>query len=464
MLKAQILIGTGTLLAGTMAVAREESPNVLIFIADDLGWEEVGAYGHPVVKTPHVDWLAAHGLRFDNFYLAASSSSPSRSAILSGMYPCCTEARNLHEDMPPYISLFTDRLHDHGYHTMLVGKSHGTNNPTLRARFDQVSLVDWSRPWEMADLWLEALKQRPREKPFFLFAASIDPHRPYKQGSYAHPYSPDDVVVPPYLQDSPEMREELADYYNEISRFDDHVGQVLEVLRKEGELDNTLIIVMSDNGRPFPQCKTRMNVQGLRSPFIVYYPAMVKGGGVTSSLASAVDIAPTILDIVGIRRSAALQGLSLLPVLKDPDRRVRTYAFAEHDWHVFRAYERAVVTEKFIYIRNWLPHLPNPAVGESMRMPAYKRMLADYQAGTLPPEMSDCFVCPRAAEELYAVPTDRHCMHDLSGDPTFGAALERLRLVLDVWQQSIGDLFPGEPMLKPDNADRLTGNPLKEKK
>ena len=293
-----LLASSALLISSNLSMAaKEKRPNILIFIADDLGWEEVGAYGHPVVKTPNIDWLASQGMRFDNFYLTASSSSPSRSSIFTGMYPSCTGARNLHENMPAYINLFPDMLKEKGYYTMLVGKTHGTNLPAVQKRFDYGSFIDWSKPWTMIDVWKNALNQRPKDKPFFLFAASIDPHRPFKQGNYEKPYLSEQVIVPPYLHDSPEMREELADYYNEISRFDDHVGQVLNLLKEEGELENTFIIVMSDNGRAFPQSKTRVNMQGIKSPFIVYYPPLIKKGTVTESLASAVDIAPTLLDV-----------------------------------------------------------------------------------------------------------------------------------------------------------------------
>lgn len=445
--------------------AVNKQPNILIFIADDLGWEEIGAYGNSVVKTPNIDWLASNGLKFNNFYLTTSSSSPSRSSILTGMYPSCTESRNLHEDMPSYIDLFTDRLHDNGYYTMLVGKSHGTNNLKVRNRFDYVSLINWSRPWEMADLWKDAIIKRQKDKPFFMFAASIDPHRPYKQGDFNDPYDPSEVVVPPYLQDSPEMREELADYYNEICRFDDHVGQILELLKEEGELENTFIIVMTDNGRPFPQCKTRVNVQGLKSPFIVYYPKLIKEGQETSSLASAVDIAPTVLDLIGISRAAGMQGISLLPILKDPRKEVRKYAFAEHNWHVFMAYERSVITKDFLYIKNWLPELSNPSVGETMRMPAYKKMLSDYKLGKLSSEYVDCFVSPRSPEEFYSIKSDIHCMNNLVNDSLYNINLNELRLVMSVWQQSIGDFFPGKHKLKKDISDRITGDKIiKQKK
>lgn len=464
MKKNTLILASGALLfaPGVAMEASEKSPNILIFIADDLGWEEVGAYGHKVVKTPNMDWLASQGMRFDNFYLTASSSSPSRSSIFTGMYPSCTGARNLHENMPAYINMFPDRLHDKGYYTMLVGKTHGTNLPTVQKRFDYGSFIDWSKPWTMVDLWKNALKQRPKDKPFFMFAASIDPHRPFKQGVYEKPYSPDEVVVPPYLHDSPEMREELADYYDEISRLDNHIGQVLQLLREEGELENTCIIVMSDNGRAFQQSKTRVNMQGLKSPFIVYYPPLIEKGVVTESLASAVDIAPTLLDLAGAKRAAGVQGISLLPILKDAKAEVREFAFAEHNWHVFKAYERAVITKQHIYIRNWLPELTNPVVVEVMKEPSYKAMLAAYEKGELSNEQLDCFISPRPAEELFDIKEDVHCLKNIATKKSMKGVKETLGLVLKSWQMSIGDTFD-DSKLKEDTSDRITGKPFKQK-
>ena len=433
-------------------------PNILIFIADDLGWEEVGAYGHQVVKTPNIDWLAQNGLRFDNFFLTASSSSPSRSSIFTGMYPSSTRAQNLHDKLPPQATLFPDCLQENGYYTMLVGKNHGTNTPEIEKRFDY--LKSTGKPWKMGELWVDALRQRPAAKPFFMFAASLDPHRPYKQGEYIDPYQPSEVVVPPYFPDSPEMREDIADYYNEVSRFDKHIGEVLDLLREEKELENTIIIVMTDNGRPFPQCKTRVNVQGVKSPCIVYYPAIVEKGSVTESLASAVDIAPTLLEIGGAKRSPGLQGISLLPILRNPETEVREYAFAEHNWHTFRAYERAVMTKDFVYIRNWLPHLSNPSVGDAMRTPAYVQMLDDFKNGRLAEIYQDCFIAPRSEEELYAIKKDIHCLNNIAGKRAMKKELNRFRLVLKVWQESVGDIFPGEQHLKPDADDGRFFRPL----
>lgn len=425
-------------------------PNILIFIADDLGWEEVGVYGHQVVKTPNIDWLAQNGLRFDNFFLTVSSSSPSRSSILTGMYPSSTRAQNLHDKLPPQISLFSDGLRECGYYTMLVGKNHGTNSPEIEKRFDYLKSI--GKPWKMGDLWKDALMQRPEDKPFFMFAASLDPHRPYKQGVCDALYNPSEVVIPPYLPDSPEMREDIADYYSEVSRFDKHIGEVIDLLRENKELENTIIIVMTDNGRPFAQCKTRVNVQGIKSPFIVYYPNIVQKGGITASLASAVDIAPTLLELAGVKRLSGLQGISLLPILSNPDVEVRKFAFAEHNWHAFKAYERAVITKELIYIKNWLPHLSNPVVGDAMRTPAYSLMLEEFEKGKLEEIYQDCFIAPRFEEELYAITKDIHCLNNIAFKHSMKKELSRLRLVLEVWQESVGDIFPGEENLKQDDG------------
>jgi N-sulfoglucosamine sulfohydrolase len=430
-----------------------EKPNIVVFIADDLGWEESSPYGNPNIYTPNIQKLADEGIRFDNFYLTASSCSPSRSSLLSGLYPHNTGAMNLNEDMKPDILLFPELLRDAGYYTMLIGKSHGTNNPEIKAKFDVLQKADWNKPWIMGDMWLTAIKESPKEKPFFLWAASIDPHYPFYQGEHPHKHKPEDVVLPPYYPNIPEMREELAAYYDEIGRFDQHVGMVISELEKQGILDNTLIFILSDNGRPFPQAKTRVNKQGLKSPFIVWYPKLIKPSA-TQSLASAIDLAPTILDICNIEKPEVMPGESLLPTFKNPDVEIRRYAFGEHNWHVFKAFERCVITKEHIYIKNWLPHLPNLPVGENQSYPSVQKMKAMYDSGILKDEYADCFVAPRPGEELFDVVKDSHCMNNLASRKKSQKVLNQFQNALTVWMQETNDIFPGEYKLKKDKIDR----------
>ena len=192
----------------------------------------------------------------------------------------------------------------------------------------------------------------------------------------------------------------------------------------------------------------------------MYYPPLIKKGVVTESLASAVDIAPTLLDVAKVKRSAGLQGVSLLPVLKEPETEVREYAFAEHNWHVFKAYERAVITKEYIYIRNWLPQLSNSVVVEVMTEPSYKTMLSAYEKGELPAVQQDCFISPRPEEELFNTIKDIHCLKNIANKKSMKKIKEKFNLVMETWQMSIGDVFD-ENKLKQDTSDRITGKSLK---
>lgn len=453
------LIATGIL--GLTALSQQahsqEKPNIVVFIADDLGWEELGAYGNPVVKTPNIDKLAQSGIKFNNYFLCASSSSPSRSCMFSGLYPHSAGAENLHDDLSPKTIIFPELLKENGYYTMLIGKSHGTNKPGVRKKFDKMVQAQWEKPWTMGDMWVQAIEERPKNQPFFMWCASIDPHRPYKQGEFTDPHDPKEVIVPPYMPDIPEMREELADYYDEISRFDEHIGMVVEKLEKEGLLNNTFIIVMTDNGRPFPQSKTRVNVQGLKSPLIICYPSLIEGGTQTNSLASAIDLAPTILDIAGIEKPGVMQGYSMMSLLNNPDSEIRKYAFGEHNWHIFMGYERVAITKDYVFIKNWLSDLPNPSVVETMFMPAYQKMYEMWKSGKLAEQYTDCFIAPRSAEELFDIKKDIHCTNNLIDNQELQSVVGKMRIVLETWQESTGDAFPGRENLKQDTSDRYTG-------
>jgi arylsulfatase A-like enzyme len=454
------LIAAEAALGAAPATAAGRAPNVVVFIADDLGWEESSPYGNPVVRTPNLQRLANEGLRFDRFFLTASSCSPSRSSLFSGRYPHNTSAKDLHTDMSPDVELFIEPLRVAGYFTMLIGKSHGTNHAAVVKKFDVMTKADWNRPWTMGDMWERALRERPMDRPFFLWAASIDPHRPYRQGEYRQRHDPAKVIVPPYYPDNAAVREDLADYYDEIARFDEHVGQALRVLAEQGVLDQTVILVMTDNGRAYPQAKTRVNVAGLKSPLLVRYPPLVQPRGVAPGLVSAVDLAPTLLELAGAPALRQTDGVSFVRLLRDPAARVRTTAFAEHNWHGTRAFERAAITESHLYIRNWLPELSNPPPGEVAPLPFYQAMRVEYEAGRLPAVQSDSLIAPRPAEELFAIDTDWHCLRNLVGQPGAAETLRHLQAELAAWQQRTGDAFPGKDQLRGDNVDRRTGQPI----
>ena len=177
--------------------AQAERPNIIFFIADDVSQEDFGCYGHPSIKTPSVDALAAGGMRFDNAYLTTSSCSPSRCSIITGRYPHNTGAPELHVKLPDSQVRFPELLRKAGYYTVLSGKNHMFSSKD-RA-FDKITRG--GGPGSEAD-WVEHVQNRPMDKPFFFRFASSDAHRSWQVSKDAPSYENDEIVVPPYLVDT----------------------------------------------------------------------------------------------------------------------------------------------------------------------------------------------------------------------------------------------------------------------
>jgi N-sulfoglucosamine sulfohydrolase len=429
--------------------AEPQRPNFLVFIADDLACDDCGAYGHKTIRTPNLDALARDGLRFDRAFLTCSSCSPSRSSIMTGRYPHSTGAEQLHWPLPADQTAFPELLKKNGYWTAAVGKWHLGND--ARRGFDTLSA-------DVAKM-VPTLRDRPRDKPFFLWAAFVDPHRPYQDNTLAKPHRPEDVVVPPYLPDVPEVRTDLAHYYDEITRLDGVVGEVLAELKKQDAANDTVVLFLSDNGRPFPRCKTTVYDSGIRTPLLVRWPREVDPGSVCPRLVSSIDIAPTLLELAGLPPAKTFQGVSFARLLRKPDgRAVREHAFAEHNWHDFDDHGRAVRTERFKYIRNYYPELPGTPPADAVRSPTFQTMRKLRDAKKLTAEQMNPFVKPRPAEELYDTAADPHELKNLADDPKFADELRQLRLVLSQWRRDTGDGLPRART--PDEFDRQTGERL----
>ncbi len=462
---------------GNCGVAAESRPNFILFIADDMAWDDCGAYGHPRIRTPNLDRLAGDGMRFDNAFLTASSCSPSRASIITGRYPHQTDAEQLHWPVPAAQVTFVERLKESGYWTAAAGKWHLGN--ALTNRFDRVldiGTAGFQLPSGPAASkarmvergsdglqsgcrdWVPVLRDRPRDRPFFLWLAALDPHRDYEENIIPNPYRPEEVRVPPYLPDEENTRKDLALYYNEITRLDRYVGEVLAELEKQGETGNTFVIFISDNGRPFPRDKTTVYDSGIKTPWIVRWPGRVQPGSTCASLVSSVDLAPTFLDLAGVRAPALFEGVSFAPLLRDSKATVREFVFAEQNWHDYEARNRAVRTARFKYILNEYYDLPLTPPADGVRSLTYTAMRRLRDAGQLTPEQSVCFVKPRLREEFYDTSKDPFEMKNLAGDPAYQSELERLRALLAGWKQKTDDSTPAHRTA--DEFDREEGTPL----
>jgi N-sulfoglucosamine sulfohydrolase len=271
--KTALGVTAGLLGVSSTRAAKSKRPNIVLFIADDISVNAFGCYGHPTIQTPNVDRLADQGNRFDNAYLPTASCSPSRTSLITGRYPHNTGGPELHMNGNPHLKelpQFPHELRKAGYYTALAGKGH----------FNGYVKNSFNRLYESgvggAGYWVTALKDRPKDQPFFMWFAANDAHRGWDMPLSEGPHGPEDVQVPPYLVDGEATRKDLAHYYNEVHRFDKHIGDVIDELKAQKVYENTVIVVMADNGRPFPRDKTWLFDSGIKTPLVVHWPAEIQ--------------------------------------------------------------------------------------------------------------------------------------------------------------------------------------------
>jgi arylsulfatase A-like enzyme len=222
-----------------------------------------------------------------------------------------------------------------------------------------------------------------------------------------------------------------------------------------------VIIVIGDNGRPFPRCKTRVYDSGMQTPFIVFWPKGIKNKGAhPEGLISSLDIAPTVLELAGAAAPKEYQGRSFVPMLKNPAAEIRTSVFSEHNWHDYEAHERMIRTKDYLYLINARPNLTNCGPADSKTSPAQAALNHLRDLGKLTVAQADVFIAPRPEEELFDVKNDPDQLLNLASVPQYQKKLEEMRGLLNKWRTETGDRTPEK--LRPDEFDRETGEPLKK--
>ncbi|MYB17503.1 MAG: sulfatase [Holophagales bacterium] len=442
------VLGLGLLLAAASPPARgaDESPNIVVFVADDAGWSDFGAFGNRAVRTPNLDRLAATGVVFENAFLTTASCSPSRISILSGRYPHATGAEDLHTPLPTGVDLLPAYLAREGYFTGHMRKTH--YGPEGERQFDWFS----EETWEGLPGFLDVAGDRP----FFLWIGFRDPHRPYSSDAVDPPHDPGEVAVPPYLVDDEETRADLALYYDEISRMDGEIGRMLAELDRRELREDTLVVFLSDNGMPFPRAKATAYDAGIRTPLIVFWPGVTPSGARYPGLTSVIDLAPTLLEAAGAGIPESFQGESFAAALTDQTAPGREYVFAERNWHNCDEHIRTVRGVRYKLIRNAYAELPLCTPADASRSASWYSLTARREAGTLTPGQARLFEAPRPVIEVYDLEADPHELVNLAGRPEVERIARQLSRVLDAWIEETED-FPPSRRRRADNTDRITG-------
>ena len=451
--------------------------NIVLIVADDHG-QDVGVYGNPVIQTPNLDALATEGVRFPYAFATTASCSASRSVILTGLHNHRTGQFGHVHDFHHFQSYSNLKslpvlLSENGYRTASVGKYHVA--PRAVYAFEHFLPGNARSTVALADSTEAFITANP-EQPFFLYYATSDPHRgggfaeelPYGPdrfgnrpdgypGIEAVRYDPDAVVVPPYLPDTPTARAELAQYYESVSRLDQGVGRLVEILKDAGVYDQTLIVYISDHGIAFPGAKTTVYEPGLRIPLIVRHPD-IDGGRVNETMVSLVDITPTLLDFAGVepptypqhislaplRRQLpdeqGLHGRSFLPILEEARAAGWDEVYASHTFHEIQMYYpmRALRDRKYKLIWNIAHGLPYPFASDLWASPTWQAVYAQGPQALFGPRSVQDYI-HRPEFELYDMENDPYEARNLAGDRRYAAVLETYKARLRAFQQRTSD-------------------------
>ena len=427
----------------TAAIARR-LPNVVLIFVDDMG-TEIGAYGDPVVQTPNIDRLANEGVLFERAYTVTPSCSASRAALLTGRYPHTNGVMSLiqwhkkREDgrlVPELLErtrrhslkhdeiLLSQHLKRLGYRTGILGKWHISLDPVTEWGFDEY----WAEPEEFIP--------KHRDEPFFYYYAPFHTHVPFWT-SPEFVYDPSEIPVPPYFRDHPDLRADLADYYSAISNQDQEIGRILDTLDREGLADDTIVVFSSDNGPPYARAKGTLYEWGIREPLLIRYPRELPPDTRTETLATTVDVYPTILELLGQPIPERLQGASLVDAMKDPDAQARDAIFTELSFHALFNPMRSVRSTRWKYIRNFDPNAPFYTSLEALGLNLLETPLP---------------VPPRPREELYDLEADPLESTNLAASLEHAGTLVELRQRLVDWMERTGDI----PLAEADTVTAAT--------
>jgi N-sulfoglucosamine sulfohydrolase len=429
----------------SLCAVADDRPNILYCLADDWAYPHAGVYGDKVIHMPNFDKVARQGALFTHAFSAAPSCTPSRAAMLTGRaVHQLREGSHLWSFLPLEFETYPDILERNGYVVGFTMKGWAPGDFRAGGRTRNPAGPNFAN--------FEAfLKTVPKDKPFCFWFGSHFPHRPYKKGQgLAAGMKIEDVKVPPFWPDTKETRSDILDYYEAAQRFDRQVGDCLVALQKHGFASNTLVVVTGDNGWPFPRSKANLYDSGTHQPLAIRWPGVVKPGMVIDGFVNLYDIAPTFLNVAGVKIPSSMTGQSWVPLLQGKGQAARDAVFVERERHAnvrkgdLSYPARAVRTDSFLYIRNLRPdrwpagdpkmYVAVGPFGDCDNGPTKEEIVSDRKE----PYFSLGFG-KRPDEELYDLKKDPWEMTNVVYLTEYAEAKKQMRARLDEWMQKTDD-------------------------
>ncbi len=454
---------------GILSAATPAKPNIIVFISDDHSQLDSEAYGSTEARTPNMAKLAAEGLKFTHAFVASPACGPSRTALLTGLWPARNGAEPNHRRKNPDVASLPPALHALGYEVAAIGKVAHIDY----AKDHGFDYVEGPTPgFEDTTAVARFLTERDSSKPLCLFVGTRHPHTVW---STELTYDPAAVKIPPTHFDDPVARAERARYLTDVTKADDLLGAVRELVREKIPGD-TLFIYTADHGAALPFAKWSLYDAGIRVPLIVAWPGHLKPGTTSDAMVCWPDLLPTFIELAGGQVPAGLDGRSFAGVLRGTATTHRERIFATHsgdgDFNVYPI--RAVRTRDWKYIRNLHPEFQyhtymSRATGPHRPL-FWDTWLAAAKTNPVAAAVVNRYI-QRPAEELYDLNTDPFELHNLAAEPDQAERLASMRAELDSWMKQQGDqqtvfgrpLLIGEPVTLISPGDKKKAkDPAKE--
>lgn len=438
-----------------------EELNFLVLMSDNQYFSHLGCYGDPVVQTPAIDKISSEGVRFTNAFCASPSCTPARGAFLAGQDIWrLGEGANLWSTLPDTVATYVDVLEEAGYHVGHDRKGWGPGNIEAGGRKRNPAGYTYKN-------FKEFLEAGSKDQPWSYLLSSRNPHRPFDHGAgIASGMNPDDVVVPPYLPDTREVREDICDYYFQIQQFDNEVSEAMNILKEKNLVNNTMIIVCSDNGWMMPRGLANLYDFGTRVPLIISWAGEFNVNRVVEDFVSLNDLAPTILELAGIEIPNQFTASSLVDILiSEKEGKVdtsRDFIVTARERHALVRKKglgypgRAIRNSDYLYILNLAPDRwpagDPPLYGDiDLHMlqdvsPTKEYMMLNKDK----PDVSELFeqaFMKRPEEELFDLNKDPFQMKNVAYDQDYKQIKETLKKQLLAYLVDHGDSrFTGEPL------------------
>ncbi|TCD02965.1 sulfatase family protein [Pedobacter psychroterrae] len=448
--------------------ASAKRPNIVIFIADDLGAVDIGPYGNKIVRTPNLDAFAIESMRFTRAFAGSPTCGPSRSTILTGLYPFRHGGHGNHSAVKHGTISIVQQLKPLGYRVAIAGKLHVgpeasfpferiSHSNVIEPGFEKKPGLNYDLNMTVVEEWIAGLK---KDEPFVLIVCDHSPHVVWPEKAT---YTAKEVNIPSKHIDTEDTRKARARYYTDITKMDNNMGRLMNSLKKNGLQENTMVMFTADQGPQWAFAKWSLYDYGIQVPMMVRWPNVVKKGSTADAMVSQVDIVPTLLDITGGKSPVELDGSSFFDVLKGKATSNQVYVYATHtgDNQMNRSPARMVRTKQFKYILNLAPEIEfnthmNKATDHDGGREYWPSWIDKAKSDTHAKQVLDLYH-HRPAEELYDVIADPEEKHSLAADQKYIATLKLLRGKVAAWRKQEGDFETGpekaaDPNVKKPNV------------